>query len=326
MARVILVLILCAAVTPGLLVRDPPRPAGPAVVRLTPLAHPRYIRSGAAIEVAGAWRLDSPVDAFGGYSALVVLGDGRLAAFSDRGTYLVFTPPGQGGRPRAWLGDLDNRRGTVSKRERDCEAVTRDAASGTLWAAYERSNTIVRLGPDLAERGRARPRAMRGWPNNRGPEAMVRLSDGRFVVLAEAHDDAGRQPGLLFAGDPSEGARAVRFAYRAPRRYRPTDMTELPDGRVLVLNRRLLFPWRFTASLVVADPGMIAARRTWRGREIARLAPPVPLDNYEGMAIAPEAGGRLAIWLISDDNGADRVQRTVLLKLLWRPERARPAR
>ena len=42
------------------------------------------------------------------------------------------------------------------------------------------------------------------------------------------------------------------------------------------------------------------------------------MDNYEGLAVAPGPDGALVLWLISDDNKAT-FQRTLLLKLLWRP-------
>ena len=45
---------------------------------------------------------------------------------------------------------------------------------------------------------------------------------------------------------------------------------------------------------------------------IARLAPPLTVDNMEGIAIRRE-GGRTFVYLISDDNQS-KVQRTLLLK------------
>ena len=37
-------------------------------------------------------------------------------------------------------------------------------------------------------------------------------------------------------------------------------------------------------------------------------------ENYEGLAVEPGAGGRLTLWLVSDDNNM-RFQRTLLLRL-----------
>jgi hypothetical protein len=74
--------------------------------------------------------------------------------------------------------------------------------------------------------------------------------------------------------------------------------------------------------LAVADPADIAAGKDWPWRKLADLAGPVPRDNYEGLAIAPDADG-VTLWVISDDNFA-RFQRTLLIELHWRvpPRRA----
>jgi hypothetical protein len=47
------------------------------------------------------------------------------------------------------------------------------------------------------------------------------------------------------------------------------------------------------------------------GEEILRLAPPLPVDNYEGVAATLHQGRQL-VALVSDDNG-NGLQRTLLL-------------
>ncbi|MEG8047659.1 esterase-like activity of phytase family protein [Sphingomonas aerolata] len=72
-----------------------------------------------------------------------------------------------------------------SKRDRDSESLTIDAATGTAWVGFEYWNAVGRYaagadGTLLARfEGMVRPRAMREWPDNGGPESMVRLRDGR---------------------------------------------------------------------------------------------------------------------------------------------------
>lgn len=287
------------------------------IINLQQLSHPP--RVGPRVAVAGAWQITSDHAEFGSYSGLAALDDNRLAAFSDGGTRLDFTMPDRDGSLAAPRFDvLAASRGTASKRERDAEAVTRDPATGTLWIAYEQTHSIVRFASDGTVTGRIRPAAMRGWPPNRGAEAMVRLTDGCFVVIAEVRED-DRHRALLFARDPVDGGAPLAFEYAPPPGMRPTDIASLPDGRVLVLNRELLFPWRFRASLSVLDPREIRRGKVWSGREIARFGPSRVADNYEGMAIVPRDDGAVTIWLISDDNQAAMVQRTLLMKLVWQP-------
>lgn len=274
---------------------------------------------GPQLAVAGAWVLTGKGDDFGGYSALEALPTGHMLALSDRGRVLIFHDPARFAPfpHMGWLLGDD----TQDKRAADIEDSTLDPARGILWVSYEQSNAIVRLGADRTGPRTVRPAAMRNWPENRGPEAMTRLIDGRFIILSESghgwFDTAG--PALLFPGDPVEGAQPETFLFSAPRFYRPTAMAELPDGRVLILVRRLLWPFppRFSARLLIADPRAIRPGKVWTGVEIARFAAPVPVDNFEGLAVRPEAGGRIAIWVISDDNTA-LSQRTILLKLDWR--------
>jgi hypothetical protein len=48
------------------------------------------------------------------------------------------------------------------------------------------------------------------------------------------------------------------------------------------------------------------------GEPIGELAPPLNVDNMEGISVTRE-GGRTIIWLISDDNQL-AIERTLLLK------------
>ena len=57
-------------------------------------------------------------------------------------------------------------------------------------------------------------------------------------------------------------------------------------------------------------------------RVVARmdLAPPMTVDNFEGLAAVPRTDGGARFYLISDDNGSAS-QRTLLLAFDWRPSR-----
>lgn len=287
-----------------------------AVLRFERIAVPDSALGPFTVE--GVWRMTSPHFWFGSYSGLVVEDDGSLLAGSDRGWTLGFAPPDRPAIIPRFAPFLQQR----ERRLVDLEALARDPESGTVWAAYEYRNAIVRRTTD----GTATPYyppAMRRWPFNGGAEAMARLADGRFVVLAESASEAGEEThhrGLLFDGDPVEGAAAVPFAFAATDGYRPVDMAPLPDGRVMVLLRRV--EWRlppgFTARLAIADPREIREGGVWRAETLATLAPPLPVDNYEGLAVETGEDGSVTLWLISDDNRM-AIQRTLLMKLLWRP-------
>jgi hypothetical protein len=80
-----------------------------------------------------------------------------------------------------------------------------------------------------------------------------------------------------------------------------------------VVNRRLTLQNLFTATIAIVDlPSTLEPGMTLKARTLARLAPPLLADNFEGIAVSRE-GGRTILWVISDDNH-EFFQRTLLLK------------
>lgn len=321
MRRFVAILIVAALAAPGLWWRSPPPVHGasrsPDGWNLAVTELPLVAREAGELEVVGAWQLTSRYPGFGAYSALAVLGDGRLLAASDTGRMLAFAPPGA--PPATPLMDWFAGRKQANKFLVDIEAMTRDPATGRIWLAYEGLNAIERFEPDLASPRRVRPGSMRAWPGNTGPEALLRLADGRFLVLSEAREalfGAGFT-GLLFASDPVEGGEPIRFEFVAEDGFRPVDAAQAPDGRVVILLRRFDYlPPGFENRIVVADPADIREGVTWRGRPIGAIAAPLPTENYEGMVAEPLPGGAVRLWLISDDNRS-ALQRTLLMALRW---------
>jgi hypothetical protein len=279
-------------------------------------ANPKRTRVG-ALQFLGAWELKSDNGMFGGLSALTVLKDGRFQAISDAGAMVgfTFTPVARIERPV--IAALPGAYGRgIKYRERDSEGVAYDPASGRLWVSYEQHHGIRRFPGSLARiDGSSFPAAMRNWPNNSGAEALVRMNDGRFLAFAEgSHDEAaGAYPAIHYSGDPVEtGTTSFTFRFQPPEGYRVTDATPLPDGRLLLLNRRIGLPDGFTAKLTLFDPATIRRDAVAEGKVIATLAPPLLVDNMEGITTTEE-DGRTIIWLVSDNN-FNIFQRTLLMK------------
>jgi hypothetical protein len=263
----------------------------------------------------GAWELRSDNGDFGGISALVALRDGRFLGVSDAGALIGFGMTGDTLTDRPFIAALPGAFGKgVSYKDRDSEGIAYDPVSGRVWVSYEHSHAIRRFPASMSRvDGMARPDAMRNWPRNSGAEALVRLSDGRFVAFAEGGPDDGIYPAIHFSGDPVEqGTSHFDFRYRPTEGYRITDATQLPDGRLLLLERRIGFPQGFTAKLLILDPAKIMRNAIVSGEVIATLEPPLLVDNMEGVAITQDAG-RTIIWLISDNN-FNAIQRTLLIK------------
>ena len=296
-------------------------PAAAPRLRVERVTGPVERRVG-ALTFLGGVALASGDPAFGGYSTLAVAGD-RFTLLSDGGVLLRFRMDGNWQVHGHRLDPLPAGPGTGwTKAERDAEAMTIDPRDGRIWVAFENANAIWRYAPGFArgERWRA-PRAMARWPGGGGSESMTRLRDGRFLVIAEAHRPSGSKDGrraearvgLIFAGDPTDPkTRIARFAYRPERGHDPVDVAELPDGRLLVLERGFDLPFRWSTRLALVERGAVRPGAVVGGRTVARLRVPLPRDNFEGLAVTRE-GDATIVWLVSDDNQF-RLQRTLLLK------------
>ncbi len=273
-------------------------------------------RVGCLDYLGGAW-LKGDDRTFGGFSALAVRGE-RFTLIGDGGQWLRFRM-GADWTPRDIAFD-DLPGGPASgweKRHRDAESLTIDPASDRAWVGFEAYNQIWRYTPGFGRGDRGVvPAAMRDWNENGGIESLARLRDGRFVAISESpprETGARLRMGLVWPGDPTATRPAYRFGY-APvgRKDDPSDMTQLPDGRLLVLERGFALPFRWWNRLVVVDRAAIRPGARVRGRSVGVLAAPLIADNFEGVA-AQQEGGSTVIWLVSDDNHLP-VQRTLLLK------------
>ncbi len=281
-------------------------------------------------QLAGVWQLNSPNSRFGSYSALIFIDETRFLAGSDRGHLLEFDVPGGNGIARGPRIGSFTPGGIEDKFQVDLESLARDPDTGDIWAGFEGTNTIERVARDMSARRNVAPAVMRNWSKNSGAESMVRLKDGRFLVISEgsASQSGGVFPVLMFDTDPVRDTAHRAYGFRPPEGYRPVDAAQLPDGRVLILVRdlRIGIPPIFAVKLVVADladlsqaeAGQSSRQRPWQGREIAAISDPVLAENYEGVAVAPDADGTVSIWLVSDDNHT-RYQRSLLVKLRWDP-------
>jgi hypothetical protein len=304
--------------------RVSPLPAN--TVTVEPLSARLIGQRHGQLTITGAWRLRSGGDVFGGMSALVALSPHRLLAASDDGDIMTIdvtdgrTPRVSPIRPLS--AGPTTRAG--ARAGRDVEALTRDGATGRIWAAFELRNQIWRFDASTRRpQGFVQPAAMRNWPANSGSEAMTRLADGRFLILSEAAaGPIGGTDALLFDGDPvsPQTPPPLRFSYLPGDMGRPTEAAALPDGRVLILHRRMSLTEGFVTTLAIADPARINARQLWQSTEIGRFAPPTVTENFEGMAITKNAP-TITIWMVSDDN-LNSFQRTLFLRLRFDPTAA----
>lgn len=312
--RVMAALAVAALCAPGTWLRSEiPRFAGDNV-RLTRIAGPSAT-DVPQWAIAGIWQYEAKGLEVGGFSGLVALKSATLRAFSDRGYRFTISQPDGPQHHRKVTRQMVQQ--GLENELWDIEAATRDPVSGTYWIGFENTHAIHRFTV------RGKPDGVRlladevDWSTNSGIEAMVRLDDGRFVVLPE-----GQPRGLLFAADPVAGGKARPFAIVSPADgFEITDAAQLPDGRLLVLMRQLVWPsrsaWPPFASLLAIGAVPVAGG-TFAPKITLRLEAVLPPENYEGLTLRPRADGRLDVWVIADNNFSV-FQRNLLAKLVFDP-------
>lgn len=288
---------------------------------------PGHTRFG-KLQYLGGWALASNQPSFGGYSALHVQ-DEDFTALSDAGQYLSFRMerPGVIENPRfGALPDYPGRAGLKS--DRDSESMAVDPATGDIWVGFEGYNAIFRYASGFARSlAQSRPAVMSIWSGGSGAEALARLSDGRFLAISEGSRfrDGGHEgvhAAVLFTGDPTDSrSLAIPFGYRPPPGFYATDAAQLPDGRVLILNRHFTLTDGFWSALTIIDPVAIRKDAIIEGELVADLRPPLAIDNMEGLSVRG-GDGRTILWMISDDNQMP-FQRTLLLKFALPEHQAR---
>ncbi len=317
------IVLLIALLAPGTWLRSTVGDRASANVTVTALPFDNSPVAG--FEVLGLWQLHGFAENFGGYSALAPPGPEIVRLFSDKGWLLTIPRP-------------DVRRGPAAIRQLyptgipvidllDIESVTYHPQTGQYWVGYESRHTIYRYSVTGEPEAFVEPAYTAGWQRNGGIEAMARLADGRFIVLRETGGE-----GFIYPDDPAEGAEPQRFPVSWPEGFSPTDMAQLPDGRVLILLRKV--GWHlpvFESLIALADPAQIDSDQIdsatpWPVTVLAELEQLVPRDNWEALSIEPPgegaaaaiAGGAVNVWLASDDNRS-AVQRSLLAKLRWIP-------
>lgn len=321
------ILLISAAVTgfPGSAAGTDPPPAqekpDTTIIRALPLDPDDPARAAVG---ALAWRGGIEVvhqdRRFGGLSGLHVSRDGRrMTAITDRGAWvtarLSYRQGLLTGMTRIRIGDL---KGRISDRLpgswRDAESLSPDGAGGFL-VSFERRHRIWRY--PARPRGApfdGRPLPIPGpadigaQPNNGGIEAMTRLCDGRLLAISEK----SRAGPVSYRGWLRTARAWTALAYAGKASYRPTAAATLPDCDVVIVERSFNILTGVRARLVRVAAGSIKPGATLTGDELAVLAPPLSVDNMEGVAARRGENGETLLYLVSDDNFSG-LQRTLLL-------------
>lgn len=263
----------------------------------------------------GGLALSAPAP-FGGISGLDVLEDGRLIAVTDSANWLMADlvldeDEALIGLSNARMAFMRDETGALfpNKAAGDAEALVQ-MPDGRFAVAFEQTQTIRiydlnRDGPfGAASAGPALAGASRLWPNA-GLEALAADEDGALIVGAEG--GGGATPLWRAPLGATEPAPQIG-RYVTASGFSLTGLDRAPDGAFFALER--LFAPILGARARITRIASLEGERIV-GEELALLAPPMPVDNFEGIAAVRLASGAVRIYIISDDNFSTR-QRTLL--------------
>jgi hypothetical protein len=267
----------------------------------------------------GGVALSSSRSVFGGLSGLEVLEDGRLIAISDNGdwfeAHIELDAAGDLVGVSGWrTAMMRNEQGEpfANKAAGDSEDLTQ-LTDGRFAVSFEQTQTIrlydlnrdgpfgpAAAGPPLAEAA--------SLPRNSGLEAIASGDDGMLIVGAEGGPASTTPIWRVPLDARSPVAPSARYPLADG--FSLTSLDRMPDGGYVALERffaPVIGPRaRITRFSFGADGSIETVE------ELARLAPPMPIDNFEAISAVrtPEGGTRL--YIVSDDNFSRR-QRTLLL-------------
>lgn len=275
------------------------------------------------LQFRGGIEIVSSDPVFGGLSGIEVLEDNRLVAINDKGEWfdaqLVLDDSGAligvAGMRTAAMRD-ESGHVFQSKKYGDAEDLAQ-LPDGRFAVSFEQTQTIRiydlnRDGPFGGAVAGPVLEAVHELPRNVGLEAVAATDDGGLLVGAEG-GEAPTTP--LWRAPLGQQERPIypRMGYPLAGGFSLTGFDRLPDGGFVAVERFYAPVIGARARITMFPDNSLNARGEALPdvEQLAWLAPPMPVDNFEGIATQRMPDGVTRIYIVSDDNFSRR-QRTLL--------------
>lgn len=262
----------------------------------------------------------------GGISGLLCLGGGStLLAVTDNGLWLAARlKQDDRGTPLdvhdARYAPLRGTKGETLKADwrHDTEALTTDGRN--LFVAAERTNEVYRYpwplstGTEKMVQSLPMPPGVKALRGNKGLEALAAgwpgsPSEGRLIGVAERGVQGQQHLPAFILSPGNQGA----FTIARSGRYDATDAAFLPDGDLLLLERRFNLRDLIGMRLRRFDGMRLEAGAYLEGEVLLEADFSDQIDNMEALAVHQTADGRTIVTLLSDNNRS-LLQRNILLR------------
>ncbi|MDA1325279.1 MAG: esterase-like activity of phytase family protein [Proteobacteria bacterium] len=249
---------------------------------------------------------------FGGLSGLHVDRTGKhLISISDRGVWfaaeLVFDAGRLAAARDARLKRLIGPDGAkLKRREGDAEALSSDGAGGFV-VAFERRHNLLHY-PGWRRPFFLRPRQIKtppdvqALPSNHGIEAMTRLCDGRYLLIAERGETGGKEtesPVMAWLGGEGDWTRRTLLRRAG---FSITGATTLSDCSIAVIERQQHASGQWITGIrrFPLDRFNTAAGQPLSGQIV--LGPFSSIAKFEGIAAHKSGAGDERLFLMSDND------------------------
>lgn len=326
---------LCIIAAPA--TAQQPRPKHGAAIEVTSRPLPLNPekpgeRQLGALTYMGGIELVSPAQSFGGLSALSVAADqSHILSITDTGQWVCASlVTGKDGMLKgvhgAWMAAMKDPPGFKGKREkdRDSEALTISGNGRHAYVAFEGNHRIWRYDiddpTDLCSAANTVPTrvplppSVDALPFNGGMESLTLRADGTSIIIGEGPMRKTKaHPGWIGPLTDGKGAKMQPFTYISPRPFSPTDVVAV-DGGEFILHRHFSVLSGVSGMISYAPKGAIGPGQMGaRSLTLGQFAPPISVDNFEGLSALPDGKGGYVLFIVSDDNFSP-FQRTLMMK------------
>jgi hypothetical protein len=273
----------------------------------------------------GGLELSSPEPLFGAFSSIRMRDGKRFLGVFDTGYWIEgeIERDAEGrlaGVAAVKLAPLLDASGRESPGKFQVDAESLALAGETGFVGFEQRHRVVAY-RSIADIAKALPSPPLSFPfdldvlrSNGGFESLViapqdgPLGGGLVAISEKSLDDEGNIYAAIVGG-PRAGA----FRVRPHDEFEITDATFLPDGDLLLLERRFSIATGVGMRLRRVDAAGIQPGAVIDGEILLEANYRSEIDNMEGIDAIPEPDGSVRLILVSDDNHSI-LQRTLMLE------------
>lgn len=257
---------------------------------------------------------------FGGLSGLIINEDKSLISVGDQGIWLTgkikIDENGKlveiiNGRLGHLKGNENNPLYKLGKSYTDAESI--EPYNNKFVVSFERKHRILIFNDIFLHSEIFYDRIKYlDLPDNGGIEAMAPLKNNSIFLLSEnlIHPD-DKIAGYLLSDN-----KLKKVYVKKNGSFKPTDMSNLPDGNILLLERSFSPVRGVSARISVIKYEDLKPNSVILPFTLDTLKPPMVVDNFEGISFLKLNDGGYYIFILSDDN-FNFLQKTLLYQFYW---------